>query len=535
MKPVPEYIGRYKREREIGQGGFAVVYKAQDPSLKRDVAIKILRPGWVQDPKMVRRFYLEAQSVATLRHPHIVTIYEIGEVDNGQTYIVMEYLPGRSLAEVLQQETILPVEQTLVVLKQIGEALDYLHGQSLVHRDISPKNIMVERGAGDSLDCVLTDFGLVKVLVHEDTLTSGPLGTVEYMAPEQIVASRQHEIGPATDIYALGVMAYRMLVGCLPFAGNPACVLISHLQDAPPDPCTLCDGISPQVATILLRALSKEPSDRYRSAGQMVAALERAMSQVPRSEASSGIDGCRPGDVASHAEMPGMIQIPAGFFWMGSDEIDREAAPNEKPRHREFLADYYVAKYAVTNAQYAAFVQATGHLPPTHWSEGRFPAGRGHHPAVNVSYQDALDYCRWLSQVTARVYHLPTEYEWEKAARGGEPEMRRYPWGETWCKGYCNSVEEGWGATTPVDQYERCDWSPYGVVDMVGNVWEWTDSLYRPYPHSSYYSALHSNAYVVRGGSWRNSWTDARIQVRGRYKPDVRRDYLGFRVVQQVR
>lgn len=538
MKAVPEFIGKYRSEREIGQGGFAVVYKAKDPLLNRDVAIKILRPGWVQDPKMVRRFYREAQSAATLRHPHIVTIFEIGEFDNGQTYIVMEYLPGEPLSRILQQETVLPPDQTLVVLRQVADALDYLHAQGLVHRDVSPKNIMLERKAEGGLHCVLTDFGLVKVLVNEDTLTSGPLGTVEYMAPEQIVANRQHEIGPATDIYALGVMAFRMLTGLLPFGGNPACVLISHLQDAPPDPTELCDDVSPEVSSALLRALAKEPAERYRSAGEMIAALALAMRQPltgrPPERAGAVVQAAPKRNGGGSPDRPLTIRVPGGRFWMGSDDVDVEANPNEKPRHREFLPDYAISKYSVTNVQYQVFVQATGHPAPPHWRDARYPHGKGDHPVVNVSYQDAVDYCRWLSKVTGADYGLPTEYEWEKAARGGDPEMRRFPWGETWCEGYCNSAEEGWGDTTPVDHYESHNWSPHGVVDMVGNVWEWTDSLYRPYPHSNHYSTQYTTAYVVRGGSWRNTRQDARIQVRGRYKPDVRRAYLGFRVVCQI-
>ena len=537
MDSVPEYIGKYKSEREIGQGGFAVVYKAKDPTLNRDVAIKILRRGWVQDPKMVRRFYREAQSAATLRHPHIVTIFEIGEFDNGQTYIVMEYLPGHSLAEILQKETVLSPAQTLTVLTQVARALDYLHGQSLVHRDVSPKNIMVEELPNGELHCVLTDFGLVKVLVSESTLTSGPLGTVEYMAPEQIVASRQNEIGSETDIYALGVMAYRMLTGCLPFGGNPACVLISHLQDEPPSPSVLNEDISPQVAAVVLRALSKEPADRYPSAGKMVADLVQAMGEQARSRGTGSISivaETPPEEETSTAQQPHVIAIPAGFFWMGCDPRDTAADPNEKPLHREYLPEYEIAKYPVTNAQYARFIEATGHPAPVHWKGGRYLGAKAHHPAVNVSYRDAVDYCRWLSQVSGEVYRLSTEFEWEKAARGGDPEMRRYPWGETWGQGYCNTIEEGRGDTTVVDFYEPHNWSPFGIVDMVGNVWEWTDSLYRPYPHSSHYSTQYSTSYVVRGGSWRNSRQDARVTVRGRYKPDVCRAYLGFRIIRQI-
>jgi formylglycine-generating enzyme required for sulfatase activity len=237
---------------------------------------------------------------------------------------------------------------------------------------------------------------------------------------------------------------------------------------------------------------------------------------------------------ASLVEIPQMLYVPDGLFWMGSDERDLEAAANERPRHREYLPAYFVGKYAVTNAQYGTFVRATGYPVPVHWVNGRIPPGIENHPVVNVSYSDAYAYCHWLTEVIGEAYHLPTEYQWEKAARGGEPEGRRYPWGDGWVPGYCNSAEEGWQDTTTVNRYEWHNCSPHGVVDMVGNVWEWTDSLYHPYPNSTHYSTVCKDTYVVRGGSWKNARQDARVSVRGRYKPSVRRPYLGFRVARQV-
>lgn len=535
---ITEHIGRYRIEQETGQGGFAVVYKAKDLSLNRDVAIKVLRANWVQDTKMVKRFYREAQCAAALRHPHIVRIYEVGELDSGQVYLVMEYLPGLSLAEILRRKDSMSCDQVLAILAQMADALDYAHGQGLIHRDVSPKNIMVERKANDSLHSVLTDFGLVKVLESNDALTSGPLGTVEYMAPEQIAPERQAEIGPATDIYALGVMAYKMLTGRVPFTGNLATVLLSHLQDPPPDPCTFCDTVSPDVAVVLLKALAKDPIARYPNARQMIAELRRAMlplnSAQFASPARSPLAALENANAPSLAELPRMLCISAGAFWMGSEETDFEAAANEKPRHRERLSEYEISKYPVTNVQYQTFVQATGHAPPAHWGGGWVPPGKELHPVVNTSCQDALDYCRWLSKIAGQYYDLPTESEWEKAARGGEPQVRSYPWGNTWIPGYCNSAEEGIGDTTPVDRYETCNCSPYGVVDTVGNVWEWTCSLYRPYRHSPHYIMSHAGTCVVRGGSWKNDRKDAHISVRGRYEPDVCRPYLGFRVVRRT-
>jgi formylglycine-generating enzyme required for sulfatase activity len=239
-------------------------------------------------------------------------------------------------------------------------------------------------------------------------------------------------------------------------------------------------------------------------------------------------------DVPTHleADVPSSIHIPAGLFWMGSPLEDAEAHGNEKPRRKLDLRGYRISRYPVTNAQYACFVRDTGYRVPEHWGEGIVPAGLEDHPVMNVSHDDAEAYCRWLSQATGQHYRLPTEEEWEKAARGGLPETRRYPWGDEWQPDLCNTQEMGWNGTTPVHEFERTNKSPFGVVDIAGNVWEWTASSYEEYSGSPHRSLQYGPCYrVVRGGSWQNSQREARISCRGRYKPDVRRPYLGFRIV----
>jgi serine/threonine protein kinase len=536
MRALPERIGKYEIECKIGSGGFATVYKARDPLLGRDVAIKVLHTNLSEDPDVVRRFYLEAKSAAALRHPHIVIIHEISESVNEQAYLVMEYLPGLSLADMLEQQRTLPADQALTILEQIAGALGCAHSHGLVHRDVKPQNIIVEQRANRELYSVLTDFGLAKVLESSELLSSGPLGTAEYMAPEQIAVGMRHKIGPATDVYALGIVAYKMLTGHVPFEGDYSAVLFSQVQERPADPSVICGGISPEVAAVLLKSLAKEPADRYASAAEMVAALHLAMSST-ESHAMAFPDGSLGIVSEDYPDFTALVQtlcIPDGPFWMGSDESDPEAADNEKPRHLKYVPCYAIGKYPVTNAQYQAFVKATGHTTPTHWHGDQIPPGEETHPIVNVSYDDAQEFCRWLSRVTYLQYHLPNEYEWEKAARGPDPETRRYPWGDTWIKGWCNSAEENREGTTAVDQYETHNISPYGIVDLVGNIWEWTSSPYRPYPGSNHYSASYGTAYVVRGGAWRNGRADARISVRGRYGPDIRRPYLGFRLVLEM-
>jgi formylglycine-generating enzyme required for sulfatase activity len=187
---------------------------------------------------------------------------------------------------------------------------------------------------------------------------------------------------------------------------------------------------------------------------------------------------------------PELILIPAGEFLMGSDPgRDRDAEADEQPQHRLYLPEYYIAKTPVTNAQYVAFVEATGHREPHGWQGGKAPGDKADHPVVSVSWHDAMAYCQWLAKATNKAYRLPSEAEWEKAARGVEG--RIYPWGNEWDAKRCNSSEGERGGMTPVGMYspqlhpelaEGGD-SPYGCVDMAGNVWEWTGSVYEKYPY----------------------------------------------------
>jgi len=229
--------------------------------------------------------------------------------------------------------------------------------------------------------------------------------------------------------------------------------------------------------------------------------------------------------------IPETLPIPAGPFWMGSDLNDAQASANEKPRSKLDLAEYQIGRYPVTNAQYACFVQDTDHAPPEHWDGENVPVGLEDHPVVNVSHADAVAYCRWLSKVAEEHYRLPTEEEWEKAARGGLPQTRRYPWGDKWQDNVCNTEEMGRKGTKSVHEFEQDSQSPFGVVDMAGNVWEWTASWYERYPGSPHESSNYGRKFrVVRGGSWDYSAQSARISCRGRYEPNERRAYLGFRV-----
>jgi formylglycine-generating enzyme required for sulfatase activity len=242
-----------------------------------------------------------------------------------------------------------------------------------------------------------------------------------------------------------------------------------------------------------------------------------------------------------HEFEPEMILIPAGKFLMGTREEDiprlvkqyggqREWYVGEVPQHTLYLPDYYIAKTPVTNAQYQTFVLATGQELPRHWEGGKPSRGREDHPVVYVSWHDAIMYCQWLARVIGRPYRLPSEAEWEKAARGTDG--RILPWGNKWDASRCNTRESGTGDTTAVGTYPQGA-SPYGCLDMAGNVWEWTSSLYQDYPYDpkdGRENLTAGSGRVVRGGSFGRSGDHARCTCRGIDPPDDAWNRVGFRL-----
>ena len=245
-------------------------------------------------------------------------------------------------------------------------------------------------------------------------------------------------------------------------------------------------------------------------------------------------------EVKQEAFEPQMVRIPAGEFLMGTRaedvdalaqkyDIDRKYIAREVRQRKVFMEEFEIGKYPVTNFEYRAFVQDTGREPPRHWEGDQYPEELGDHPVVNVSWHDALAYCEWLSQKTGKPYRLPTEAEWEKAARGTDG--RQFPWGDEWDESKCNTTEGGPGATTPVGQYSPEGDSPYGVADMAGNVWEWCADWFQAYPGNSFPDKDYGEKYkLLRGGSWYFDQRLARCSCRYRLGPLIRGDHWGFRV-----
>jgi formylglycine-generating enzyme required for sulfatase activity len=219
--------------------------------------------------------------------------------------------------------------------------------------------------------------------------------------------------------------------------------------------------------------------------------------------------------------IPPLIEISAGPFLMGSDkQKDSQVYDSELQQHTVTLGAYYIAQFPLTVAEYACFVRATKHREPSNWQEQQ--TDRSDHPVVYISWNDALAYVRWFATIIEQTYRLPSEAEWEKAARSTDG--RIYPWGNQWDKTRANTYEGGLGTTTPIGSYLQGA-SPYGVLDICGNVWEWTSTIYKPYPYNSIDGRenVHSKFdRVLRGGSWGNYSRDARVACRNFFgSPDV--------------
>jgi len=266
--------GKYRIDERLNEGGMGTVYRGTHVLMDKTVAIKVLRPAFAADEKIVARFSREARAASRISHPNALSVTDFGEDDNGNVFLVMEFLNGKTLKQVIREEGPLPLARVVDIIRQVGDALSAAHAQGVIHRDLKSDNIMlVDTMSGDHAKVL--DFGIAKI--HEpdgtpDTGLTAPnlvIGTPQYMSPEQ--CSQDSAIDARSDIYSLGVILYEMLVGHVPFSGDsPTIVMMKHLQEPVPSVLEERSDLPPAIGRVVARAMAKLPANRYQNVAELV-------------------------------------------------------------------------------------------------------------------------------------------------------------------------------------------------------------------------------------------------------------------------
>ena len=314
---VGDLIGGCRIEALAGRGGMGVVYRATQLRLGRTVAIKVISPERAFDEDYAERFLREARLAASIEHPNVLPVYEAGELDSGQQFIVMRWVEGTDLRQLLDREGRLPLGRAVELVAPVAQALDAAHARGLVHRDVKPANILVAEGGDGSIHdhVYLTDFGIARSSAGQDRLTrtGAFVGTAAYAAPERL---NGEPAGPAADIYALGCVLYEAITGEQPFVRNSEmAVILAHLQDPVPAPSRASPDVPPELDEVVRVALAKDPADRFESAGEFATALDDALvkrgipsARKPRDErrGRAGLERLRP-----HRLLAGVLALAA--------------------------------------------------------------------------------------------------------------------------------------------------------------------------------------------------------------------------------
>ncbi len=632
-------LGKYEIIKELGRGGFGIVYQARDSVLKRAVALKILHPALTVDPQFLARFQIEAELAAQMDHPNIVPIYDFNQID-GRYVITMGLMARGSLKDHLASYGAMNVHQSKTMLEQVASGLAYAHERDVIHRDLKPGNILIDaQGVAR-----ISDFGFAKARSADSlslSMAGSLLGTPSYMAPE---IWEGKPASPRSDIYSLGCIAHEMLTGSQLFQGEtPVQVMHAHIVRGPKP----LEGLPSVWQSFIDKCLEPKPENRYTTINALLEDLKWGLFDAPQEREreivlggledeelsaegiyAGGMDGAaheeEPYIELSSAEDSGedvepvlkdarveffveeepkdpaqddhpttgkrqkvlpivlgaavillavvlfvliqfvpnkkafvpvvydpvepasyeptstpvtkvrskdgmeMVYVPEGKFTMGS--TDSDADDDESPVREVRLDAYWIDKYEVSNGQYQKCVNAGKCTKPSYTDSSTRSSYYGNakydnYPVVYVDWHQAKAYCEWAGG------SLPTEAQWEKAARGKNG--RKYPWGDESPNSNLVNYGEIKGDTTAVGSYPR-GVSPYGAMDMAGNVWEWVLDWYGPYDaaETNNPEGPGTGDYrVLRGGSWHFSNWGIRSAFRRYYSPTSTDYSIGFRCV----
>jgi len=705
----PTLDARYLLERRLGQGGMGVVFQARHIFLKTPHAIKVILPDLVgNDPMLTTRFRQEALAAAAIRHQNIIAVTDFGVVRGTMPFLVMEFVKGQSLQDILATEGAMSPQRAWEFISAIAAGVGAAHRQNIVHRDLKPLNIMVQDDVPIAEGLKILDFGLAKIKSSEllgsfvQAQTSGLMGSPFYMAPEQW---SDEEPDARADIYSLGVILYQMLAGEVPFKGSSIpSIMKKHLTLSPPSFQSKGVSVPPAIEAVVRHSLEKEISARIDSVPAFLRELHAALNSEPvvasalretmsldpnRTMTSTtpspinevpSLSGTQPpiaketnfgaafdsmgGTISGtqldkdskeqerdrrdqeqqakfehmsrqakeledrlerlsgsmppaldpeatrvqttaispelvargvQAESVGprkmvvdfapkrkalsallligaavavlvlaglaisgylvfrsqssltnadpiptpvvpvktkadLVAIDGGSFFMGR----KAGPPQETPDHLVIVQQFLMDRTEVTNTEYAEFVNDTKAAGPSHWPGTKAPFGQELWPIVNVSFDDANAFADWRSKRDGVRYRLPTEQEWEYAARNGE-RSDLYPWGPDWRNNFAVLKE-----ATPAPVGSRPDGkNRWGVFDLIGNVWEWTSSKVSAYPGNPIVVPTSTQDWItIRGGCYVSDpgKSDAPVSscMREFVRPTTRSPLLGFRLVRSA-
>ena len=495
--------GRYVIQELIGRGGMGTVYRAHDALVNENIALKFMRSSLLQTERARNLFLQEAQVARRLRHDKIIAVHDINFTPEGILYISMEFLEGEPLRDVIRRHRLerrMPeIRYAVRIVDQMLAGLEYAH-KYVIHRDIKPENVMVMSNERVKL----LDFGLATAAVYEtptppEAQRHTPkkvVGTLEYAAPEQRMGQ---PMDLRADIYAVGLV-FRELLTLRSPVEDPW-----HIEECRRD-------VAPAVLDVAYKALAADRDDRFQDARSFREALHNAYHTAYKRVAARAVQA---------SELKGstkdMVLLPGGRFLMGNNAV-REEAPEEEVH----VGPFWMDKAPVTVGQYAKYLKETGATPPKFWGDPDFDGDD--QPVIGVTWQEAMAYAAWAGKT------LPTEAQWEFAARGQE--NRRYPWGNyPPDRNRCN-FEGNLGLPTFTQMHEEGA-TPEGLLDMAGNVYEWTLDPYAPYAYfrRDPQGADKAPKRSARGGSWESRAEELTCTYRRGFFPDTQSKALGFRCV----
>jgi serine/threonine-protein kinase len=471
-RALPFRVGRYECTQYLG-GGMCDVYKAVDTQYGRAVVIKMLKEGAPAD--MRARFEREAKVSMKIQHENAMVTYDFSE-HNGQLYLVLEYLEGQSLRVWMQQPH--PTDEKLWAALQVARALEHLHSIDVVYRDLKPENVNVSSGNRVKL----MDFGIARSADWGITEAGMAVGTAPYMAPEQV---RGDTATAAVDIYAFGILLYELMTAKRPFEGGTYEEIFGQVLFSQPNLDALRETDAPKAVFDIVRTcLEKEIPKRFPSMKPVVGALQSCISDKFFTTQILGVEQGRkprfPTAVVIGVILGLVVAAAAVYFLMHQKKKtlaaelhystgDMVLIPGGPARIGENaeavdIPDFYIDKTEVSNRAYDVFCKQTGCT---------VGPGASDEPAVNVTYQDAAAFAKWAGK------RLPAAQEWEKAARGTQG--LRYPWGNIPDATRANVRDNAASPhrLMPVDSFPQGK-SPYGVLNLYGNAWEWTSTLVQP-------------------------------------------------------